>query len=134
MAEDLTAEKYLDRKYQRVHMDHIVATIQKWALTKTKAELFHEGQKRGAEIGPLNTVPEVLADPQLAARGFWHEVDHPELGKSGRYSGVPYRFTKSPCQMRRRAPHLGEDNEAIYIHELGLSKEELIMLKEWKVV
>ncbi len=134
MAEDLTEGKYLDRKYQRAHMDHIVATIQRWALTKTRAELFHEGQKRGAEIGPLNTVPEVLIDPQLQAREYWYDLEHPELGKTVRYSGVPYRFSKSPCQMRRRAPLIGEDNEAIYLHTLGLSKEELTRLKEWKVI
>ena len=62
------------------------------------------------------------------------EVEHPELGKTFRYPGAPYRFTASPWAVRRRAPLLGEDNQAISGGELGLGPQELAALSKDGVI
>ena len=66
--------------------------------------------------------------------GFVTEAEHPELGASFRYPGAPFIFSETPWSLRRRAPLLGEDNEAVYLGELGLSDAELAALKVEGVV
>ncbi|MEE8434236.1 MAG: CoA transferase, partial [bacterium] len=93
-----------------------------------------EGQRRGIECGPINTIPEAFDDPQLKSRGYWIDVEHREMGRSFKYPGAPYRLTETPWSVRRRAPLIGEDNAAIFGGELGLSSEELSSLAESGVI
>ncbi len=134
MAGDLTDDKWLDDRYRRANIDHLVNLVSAWAKTKTKKEFFHEGQKRGLECGPINSIGEVLADPQLRSREYWVEVEHPELGQQFTYPGAPCRFEKTPWSIRRPAPLIGEDNTAIYRQELELSEQELRSLAERGIV
>jgi crotonobetainyl-CoA:carnitine CoA-transferase CaiB-like acyl-CoA transferase len=82
---------------------------------------FTEGQRRGFQFSIINAPEEAMDDPHIAARGFPVEVEHPELGRSVRYPGAPYRFGATPWQIRRRAPLLGEDNAAVF-DALGIAK------------
>src|SRR5207247_587384 len=51
--------------------------------------------------------------PQLQARQFFVEIEHPELGTALRYPGAPYALSATPWQLRRRPPRLGEHNAEI---------------------
>ena len=106
----------------------------KFFLTKTKAELLEQANKRVMMIYPSNTIKECVEDEQLAARNFWVEVEHSELEDSILYPGGPAILNEAPWHMSRRAPLIGEYNEEIYIDELGFSKEELVLLKEHNVI
>jgi crotonobetainyl-CoA:carnitine CoA-transferase CaiB-like acyl-CoA transferase len=77
-------------------------------------EFFTGGQQRGFQFGIIYSPEEALENPHFAARGFVVEVEHPELGRTVRYPGAPYRFNKTPWQIRRRAPLLGEDNDSVF--------------------
>ncbi|MGH7804506.1 MAG: CaiB/BaiF CoA transferase family protein [Candidatus Binatia bacterium] len=57
----------------------------------TKQELFEQGQKRGITITPANTLTTLLADPHLAARGWWRTGKNEE-GKPEKVAGPPYRL------------------------------------------
>ena len=81
-AGDLEDEKWLNREYGMAHLDHIFGQIEAWTTKHTGYELFHEGQKRHQECAPINDVPAVVQDPQLNARGFYVEVEHPQAGPS----------------------------------------------------
>ena len=70
-------------------------------------EFFTLTQGIGLTTGVIYTPGEVMADPHLVDRGFPVSVDHPELGRSFRYPGAPYRFGSTPWAARR-APRLGE--------------------------
>jgi crotonobetainyl-CoA:carnitine CoA-transferase CaiB-like acyl-CoA transferase len=48
--------------------------------------------------------------------------------------GAPFKLIKTPYQLRRAAPLLGEHNEEIYCGELGYSKEILTVLREQEVI
>jgi crotonobetainyl-CoA:carnitine CoA-transferase CaiB-like acyl-CoA transferase len=71
---------------------------------------------------------------QLRFREYWEEVEHPELETSVKYPGAFAKISEAPCAIKRRAPLIGEHNEEIYIKELGFSTEELIVLKQAKVI
>lgn len=71
-------------------------------------DVFTGWQRRGMAAGIVYSPDEAIADPHVVERGFPVEVEHPELGRSFTYPGVPYRFTATPCDAPARAPLLGE--------------------------
>ena len=76
----------------------------------------------------------LLDDPHLHDRGFWKEVEHPELGRSFVYPGEAASYNGSPWRISRRAPLIGEHNTEIFCDELGLSRSELSVLAESRVI
>ena len=81
---------------------------------------------------PVNTVSDLLVDPQLEASNFWFDIDHAEAGTLRYPLGVFDSEEVSPTT--NPAPHLGQDNEAILCGELGLSQSELFSLRSQGVV
>lgn len=102
--------------------------------TKTKRELSDRAAKEGIILAPLSTVKDLLKSEQLNARGYWTEVEHPELGETITYPGASVKISTNPWRLSRRAPLIGEHNEMIYITELGFTKEQLVALKERGVI
>ena len=115
-------------------LDRFVEGVTEVFLTKTKQELFEESIEKSIVLVPLNDARDVVNSPQLAARGFWEKVEHPELGEVITYPGFPVKMGDIPYRVQRRAPLIGEHNEDIYQKELGLSKEEMVLLKTYGVV
>lgn len=58
--------------------------------SKTKLELFIEGQRRGIPTTPVNTVADLRSDPHLASAGFWRTDNHPTIGPVAS-PGAPFR-------------------------------------------
>ena len=111
------------------------AEVDKFTMTKTKAELFEEGAiNRGILIAPLYNTKDISEDIQLQSRGYWVKIEHPELNESLTYCGPFLQLTETPIEYRRRAPLVGEHNEEIYGQELGLSTEKLASLKKEGVI
>ena len=77
---------------------------------------------------------QLLDDPHLHDRGFWKEVEHPEIGRSFVYPGEAAIYNGSPWAISRRAPLVGEHNAEIFCGELGLSRGELSALAENGVI
>jgi crotonobetainyl-CoA:carnitine CoA-transferase CaiB-like acyl-CoA transferase len=134
MAEDLKDEKYREEEYRLAHIDRILQVFEQWTRTHTVQELFESGQLMRFPWAPISSLKEVLSNPQLKAREFFVDVEHPELRKSISYPGMPYKFSQSSTGRWRRAPLIGEDNVRIYQGELGLSQEEYRRLVSLRVI
>jgi crotonobetainyl-CoA:carnitine CoA-transferase CaiB-like acyl-CoA transferase len=134
MAEDLAEEKYCQEEYRLAHIDHILRVLEQWTRTHTAQELFELGQLMRFPWAPISSLKDVLDNPQLEARGFFIDVEHPEMKKSISYPGSPYKFSHSSASKWKRAPLTGEDNVRIYQGELGLSEEELQGFSYLKVI
>jgi benzylsuccinate CoA-transferase BbsE subunit len=107
---------------------HVYGILGRFFLKHTKAELAEEAQRRRIIVFPVHTARDLLEHPQLLARTFFQALEHPELDETLCYPGAPYRLSRTPWQLHRRAPLIGEHNEAIYGGELGLSRAELAVL------
>jgi crotonobetainyl-CoA:carnitine CoA-transferase CaiB-like acyl-CoA transferase len=107
---------------------HVYEVLSRFFLKHPKAELGDEAQRRGIILFPVLTARDLLAHPQLIARDFFQPLEHTELGETLCYTGPPYRLSATPWRLRRRAPLIGEHNEAIYGGELGLSRADLAVL------
>ncbi|MBN2076414.1 MAG: CoA transferase [Dehalococcoidales bacterium] len=115
-------------------MDKIDEPTARFFMTKTKAELLEGAVSRGVMMYPVATTADMLEDAQLIARKFWVDVEHPELGATIRYPGAFGHFSETPPVIRRRAPLIGEHNLEIFQDELGISGEELTILKQTGVI
>jgi crotonobetainyl-CoA:carnitine CoA-transferase CaiB-like acyl-CoA transferase len=115
-------------------IDQMEAPIARFFLEITKKEFFEAVIQREMLGYPVATVAEIFEDPQLKARNFWQSMDHPELGTSLLYPGGFARFSETSCEIRRRAPLIGEHNEEIYCGELGMNRTELERLKKEGIV
>ncbi len=114
--------------YRAHHLMEVTDKIDEWVLQQSKDELHHRGARMGIAMGPLNSAEDLMKDEQYAAREYFVEVEHPEVGRH-RYAGWPYRMTAtSPC-VQRPAPLLGEHNGEIYGSLLEYSPEEYELLR-----
>ena len=110
-------------------VDRISEAFSQFFKTKTKAELFDEAVKSNIMLAPVETVADLMGNPQLKDRDYWVEVEHPELGATITYPGAPCKLTETPWQIKGRAPLIGEHNNEIYERELGFCKKEITTLK-----
>jgi len=115
-------------------MDRIDEPTARFFMAHTKAELLEGAVKHRVMLYPVTTTADMLEDVQLAARGFWQEVEHPELGAIITYPGAFACTSEIPPRISCRAPLIGEHNEEIYEKELGISREKLVILKQTGVI
>jgi crotonobetainyl-CoA:carnitine CoA-transferase CaiB-like acyl-CoA transferase len=115
--------------------EKVEAEVARFTATKTKMELYEEGGiNRRVLLAPVSSARDICENKQLAAREYWAELEHPELGEALTYCGPFLRLSGTPPAYHRRAPLIGEHNEEIYLKELGLSTRELRSLKQSGVI
>ena len=139
MAEGLKDEKYRNLISQGVRqgpeMDFLRDRIMEFIASLPAEEAYHGAQKIRLAWAVIRSPEENLSDEHFTEdRDFFAHVEHAEHGRSFTYPGHPAIFSKTPWSIRRRAPLLGEDNDEILKGILGLSAEDLVMLRETKVI
>ena len=82
--------------------------LQEFGQYYTKTELMLQGQHRKIPVGALETADTLLENRQLQERNFFHEIDHPILGKLT-YMGPVAKMSALEQEVLSRAPLLGED-------------------------
>ena len=117
----------------REQADKLMELLGEFFMNHTKDELLEMAIENRFQLGPCNNAEDILKYPQLTARGFWKDIEHPELGTSLKYPGGAVVTTQGYVGIKRRAPLIGENNEEIY-QELGLSAEEIKNLQEQTVI
>ncbi len=86
----------------------------------------------GVPCGPINTVSDVVSNPQVLARDMIATVDHPNV-PGLKFPASPLKLTDSPATIRRVPPLLGQHNEEI-LGEAGYSPEKIADFKERGVI
>ena len=115
-------------------VDHMERLTNDFFMNKTKAELMEGAIKYRIMLYPISTAKDLAESPQLEARGYWTDVDHPELNDTIRYPGQWANNSETPPNVSRRAPLIGEHNSEIFVEELGMSAESLEQFKASGVV
>jgi crotonobetainyl-CoA:carnitine CoA-transferase CaiB-like acyl-CoA transferase len=135
MAGDLRDPKYQDPAVIAANTSHIIdQLVANFIASLPAEEIYHAAQQRGFTWGAVRAPEELLADPHLHDRGFWKTVEHPESGRRFVYPGEAAIYNGSPWRISRRAPLIGEHNAEIFCDELGLSRGELLVLAENRVI
>ena len=90
-------------------------------------------QREGVPVAPINTVDQVVSDPQVLLREMVVDLEHPTLGTL-RTLGTPVKAEGAP-PFRPVAPRaLGEDTEPVLRELLGYSVERIAALRQRRVI
>jgi crotonobetainyl-CoA:carnitine CoA-transferase CaiB-like acyl-CoA transferase len=116
----------------RGHADEIDEALTAWLSQHTKAEAVRKAQELRHPFTEVLTPADLLKDPQLEARGFLVELEHPAAGTL-KHIGAPFMMSGTPLTVQR-APTLGEHNREVLCGRLGLSAEELVALRDRGVI
>jgi crotonobetainyl-CoA:carnitine CoA-transferase CaiB-like acyl-CoA transferase len=92
----------------------ILEEIRKWPTRELIARMAAEQ----VPVGPVNSIEEMLEDPQVVHNESWFEVEHPSAGKF-RMPRPVARFSETPQAVRRLPPLHGEHTAEV-LRELGL--------------
>ena len=114
-----------------LHNDDVDGLITEWTKKrKTKAAVDH---LRDADVvcGPVNTIEDIKASPQMQARGMLPPLQHPIIGDIPGLNahGFPIHFSETPGGYDNPAPLPGQHNEEV-LGELGFDGGEIARLIE----
>jgi len=107
--------------------------INAWLKERTKEEIYSDGRDWRVPIAMVYNTEDILQSPQYQARDYFVDVEHPSLGKTIQ-PGAPLKMSRTPWQVKRPAPFLGEHNIEVYGKLLGYEKGELVRLRQGGII
>jgi crotonobetainyl-CoA:carnitine CoA-transferase CaiB-like acyl-CoA transferase len=129
----LAADPRFQKNGDRVaHRAELEAVLEKIIGEYDREPLLKRLEEADVPATPVNTVDQVMNDPQTVARGMIERVTHPKLGEIP-VVGTPLRFSRMTPGVRRAAPMRGEHTDAV-LGECGLSPARIRELREKKVI
>ncbi len=117
----------------RHHGDTINAALARWAAGRDARAAMREAQAAGWPVVVVNDPELLLEDDHLRARGFWVRAGHPVAGELP-YTGAPWRIDGGGWALRRTAPLLGQDTDAVLQELAGVDAEGLADLRAEGIV
>ena len=116
------------------HREELIERLKAITQQESKAHWLEGLAQRGVPVGPVNTVPEVFADPQIQHRGMQHQMTHPLSPEPISLIGNPIRFSETPVQYRLAPPLAGAHTREVLQASLGLTEVELEVLRGTGVI
>ena len=107
----------------------INSVIEEWISHKTADEAVKILQEARVPCSRVNTVDELVDDPQVKSREMIVYADYPGLGTIP-VPGIPLKLSLTPGNVHTIAPKIGEHNEEVYCGLLGISTQKLSKLQK----
>jgi crotonobetainyl-CoA:carnitine CoA-transferase CaiB-like acyl-CoA transferase len=129
MADDPRFAKNQERVKNRAELEDI---LERAIAQRDREPLLKILEEADVPATPVNTVDQVMNDPQTAERGIVQRVRHSKLGEIP-VVGTPLRFSRMSPGVRRAAPLRGEHTDEI-LAEHGYTPARIQALRDKKVV
>ena len=123
---------YVDRHKRLENRDMLDGKIGELTREFTSAELIEKLNQAGVPCGPVYTVDQVFADPQVKHLAMDPTVGHAKLG-TYKVVGQPLHMSRTPQHMRNATPELGEHTEAV-LAEIGYDGDAVAGLRQRNVI
>jgi crotonobetainyl-CoA:carnitine CoA-transferase CaiB-like acyl-CoA transferase len=114
----LTDPDYANPRERVVHRDALRERIEAVFAADTTANWTRRLLAKGVPCGPINTIDQAIADPQIAARGLLSEVE------GRRFIRAPVGFSRTPAAIRRGVAAIGQHSGEV-LAEAGFSRDEI---------
>lgn len=124
--------RYATNRDRVAHRTQLIDRLQRIFAMKPTAAWTEVLDGAGVPTGPILSIAEVFAHPQVRHRQMVAEMDHPTAGRIGQ-TGVPVKLSETPGRLRTAPPGLGQHTEAI-LREVGVSAREIDALRREKVI
>jgi len=133
--EDLRAEPAFRTNHGRTeNWNRLEPLLAEVFAPRTVAEWLALLEGAGIPCGPIQSIDQVVEDPQIRAREMVVEVEHPVAGTL-KMAGCPVKLSAAPAQwLRRPSPLLGEHTEEVLADYAGVTPEDVGKLREEGVV
>jgi formyl-CoA transferase len=125
--------RYVDHAARGVNQTELDERISAWTKGFTSDALLARLEAFGVPCGRVFRAPDMLEDPQYAARDAIVTVDHPVFGKI-RMQNVFPKLSETPGAVRWPGPALGEHTGTVLAEKLGVGDERLAALRAAGVV
>ena len=129
LAADPRFEKNVDRVKHRAELEGI---LEKTVASLQREPLLKALEEAGVPATPVNTVDQVMEDPQTAARGMVDRVTHPVLGEIPVVS-TPVKFSAMQAGVRTPAPVRSQHTDAV-LGDLGYTAADIAALRDKRVI
>jgi len=110
--------RFLDNSGRITNLPALAEIIERVFSDFTTADLVPKLDGAGVPCGPIYTVPEVFADPQVQHAQLEQRITHPTLGQLS-VTGFPSKLSATDASLRLPPPLLGEHNDEV-LRELGI--------------
>ncbi|WP_368055000.1 CaiB/BaiF CoA transferase family protein [Saccharospirillum sp.] len=131
---DLSADERFATNQARVaHREQLLPVIIERMKTQTRDWWLDKLEAVSVPCGPINSLEQVFADPQVQARELKRELNQPELGKVPSVAN-PIRFSESTIHYERAAPSLGSDTDHVLTGLLDCDASRLAFLRKQGIV
>ena len=121
-------EIFKDRLTRAANWDVLKVFLEEWVSQQTVLDLYRKAQAKRVPFAPVSTMGDLLGNEHLKSRGFFVEITQPAAG-THKYPGAPLKYHRTPWQLRRPAPTLGQHNAEVLGGKLNLSQTRIDELK-----
>ncbi len=108
--------RYATQLERSRHFGELYAQVESALAQRSTGDWIALLESADIPFAPVHSIDSLLEDPHLKQIGFWREVDHPTEGRLLQ-AGLPVSFSRTPADVRRQAPSLGEHNAQIRIDD-----------------
>ncbi len=126
-------ERFKTNALRTEHYDELRPILADIIKTRTTDQWIADMERAGIPCGPINTIDEVVAHPQIQAREMLVSVEHAVAG-TVQMAGIPIKLSETPGAVETPAPDLGEHTDDVLSELLGLKGNEIAMLRTEGVV
>jgi crotonobetainyl-CoA:carnitine CoA-transferase CaiB-like acyl-CoA transferase len=126
--------RFVERQARLQHRDVLKALIEQAMAARPASEWWTRLNEAGVPAGPVYTVPEALAHPQIEERGMIATFkDAPGVGRDIRVVRTGFKLNGEAPAVDTPPPLLGQHTAAI-LGELGYTAQEVEALQQEKAI
>jgi formyl-CoA transferase/CoA:oxalate CoA-transferase len=127
-----TDERFATNPARVIHYPQLRDRVSVKLRERTRAEWIATLTDAGVPCGAVREIPEVLSDPQAAARAMTAAVEHAAAGAI-QLLGVPVKLSDTPGAVRSAPPTLGQHTEGV-LAEIGYSTQDIDALRRDRII
>lgn len=125
---DWTKEpKFATLRGRKENEDELERLVAEWTEGYTAEQIMAMMQDAGVSAGVVETPEDLFNDPQVKHREHFRLLEHKVIGWHS-YNAPAYKLSKTPCDISKPGPCLGEDNEFVFKEIVGLTDDEIANL------
>jgi len=115
--------KFSSQEVRSKHYPEAYAFVAEELRKRSTGEWIEALERADIPVQRMNSIEDIVADPHLAATGYFRTIEHPTEGRI-RSMAVPSEWSESPPEYRRHAPRLGEHTREV-LGEAGYSAAQI---------